>query len=218
MGLPTSFRLAAAMLLAPTTVAVSGCGSEVVTAAAAPDSIAIAIERYVGALADSGSFSGVVLVADSGRIRVRKGFGFADAQWQIPNDPSAAFRIGSVTKQFTAAAVLLLQDRGRLHVTDPICRYLSPCPRAWRDVTIHHLLTHTSGIPDLVRLPGFGETVTRPTTLDETIERFRDLPLEYVPGSQFSYGNSGYVLAARIIERVTGVSATFPYSSDEEAW
>lgn len=130
----------------------------------------------------------------------------ANLEYDVPNNPQTKFRIGSITKQFTAMAVLILQERGKLNLQDSICRYVADCPAAWQPITIHHLLTHTSGIPDLVRLPGFWETITLPTKLTDTIARLKREPLEFRPGEQFKYGNSGYLISAFIIEKVSGKS------------
>ena len=98
-------------------------------------------------------FSGTVLLARGDRVLLNKGFGLSDAASGRANGPTTRFRIGSITKQFTAAAILLLQQQGRLSVNDPICRYLPTCAKAWQAITIHHALTHTSGLPDSTDLP-----------------------------------------------------------------
>jgi CubicO group peptidase (beta-lactamase class C family) len=101
--------------------------------------------------------------------------------------------------------ILRLQERGKLKVQDPICQYLTPCPDTWKAVTVHHLLTHTSGIPSYTGLPGFMQKDSiLPLTHDELIGRFRDLPLEFEPGARFKYNNSGYFLLGVIIEKITG--------------
>ncbi len=124
--------------------------------------------------------------------------------------PWTRFRIGSITKQFTAMAILILQERGKLHVTDHICLYIPACPQDWQPITIAQLLTHSSGIPDYTNFPGFVPTWTQPTTPEELISRFKNMPLEFAPGSRFSYSNSGFILLGYIIERVSGESyATF---------
>jgi hypothetical protein len=148
-------------------------------------------------------------VAHNGLL-FEKGYDLADKDANIPNTPQTRFRIGSITKQFTAMAILILQDRGKLHLQDPICLYVSDCPQDWQPITIENLLTHTSGIPDYINSPDFVATWTEPATPEELIARFKDMPLEFPPGSRFKYSNSGYALLGYITERVSGESyATF---------
>ncbi len=161
---------------------------------------------FMSTFADADRFAGTVLVAEKGRVIFQRSYGMANREWGIANDSATIFRIGSISKQFTALGLLTLQDRGVLSMNDALCAHVSACPPAWRKITLHHLLTHASGIPDVVRLPDFPAMSTQPTTLDRTIARFRSLPLEFPPGSAFRYGNSGYILAARIIERASGMS------------
>src|SRR4030095_6571285 len=104
------------------------------------------LEEYLSAAAKK-DFTGSALVARDGKVIFSKGYGMANAEWDVPNTPQTKFRLGSITKQFTAASILLLQERGKLGVQDPVCKYIAECPKAWEPITIHHLLTHTSGIP-----------------------------------------------------------------------
>jgi len=147
-------------------------------------------------------FSGVVLVARDGVPLISKGYGWANAEWEIPNTPTTKFRLGSITKQFTATLVLRLQEQKKLAVQDPICKYIEPCPELWKPVTIHHLLTHTSGIPSYTGLPDYQKTMMVPRTIEQMVAVFRDLPLEFAPGEKFKYNNSGYFLLGVIIEKV----------------
>lgn len=163
-----------------------------------------ALEGRIDALAETMSFSGVVLAARDGVTLFSKGYGDADRERQTLNTAQTRFRIGSLTKQFTAEAVLMLQDRGLLDVQDPICDYLDACPEAWQAVTIHHLLTHTSGIPDFTHFADYERTKGQPSTPEQTIDRFREAELDFEPGSKWSYSNSGYVLLGRIIEKTSG--------------
>ncbi|HJQ31241.1 MAG TPA: serine hydrolase domain-containing protein [Pyrinomonadaceae bacterium] len=160
----------------------------------------------MNAAVGQGKFSGSVLVARDGEVVFSKGYGMASLELGVPNTPQTKFRVGSLTKQFTAMAVMILQERGKLKVHDPVCNFIPDCPRAWAGVTIHHLLTHTSGIPDLVSFPDFQQTMALPSPVDKTVERFKTKPLEFEPGEKFKYSNSGYVLLGYIIERVTGQS------------
>jgi CubicO group peptidase (beta-lactamase class C family) len=163
-------------------------------------------EEYAQAAAKAERFSGAILVARDGKVLVSKGYGMADVENDVPNTPETKFRLGSITKQFTAAAILLLQERGKLSVQDSICKYVVPCPEAWQPVTIHHLLSHTGGVPNLTSFPDYQKTKREPTTVEATVGRFRDLPLEFKPGENYKYSNSGYVLLGHVIEKVSGKS------------
>ena len=151
-------------------------------------------------------FSGTVLVARGEEVLLSKGFGLADAARATPNGPTTRFRIGSITKQFTAAAILLLQQQGRLTVKDPICRYLPTCPDAWQAITIHHALTHTSGLPNSTDLPQINDARDRPMTPAQQLKLVGNLPLEFTPGSDFQYCNTGYLALGLVIEKVSGTS------------
>ncbi len=163
-------------------------------------------KNYSDSYARSNDFQGSVLVARNGTILLEESYGWANREHDVRNTADTKFRIGSVTKQFTATGVLLLEQDGKVSTADSVCKYLPNCPESWRPITLHHLLTHSSGIPDLVRLPEFPGMVTLPTTLDATIDHFRQLPLEFTPGTKVEYGNSGYLVASRIIEIVSGRS------------
>ena len=171
--------------------------------AQAPDPTA-KIEEYMNAVMKAENFSGSILVARRGRPIVAKGYGMADFENRVPNTSKTRFRIGSVTKQFTAAAVLLLQERGKLSVQDSVCKYVEPCPAAWQPIKIHHLLSHTAGIPNFTSFPDYMQTMGQPSAPATTIARFRDRPLEFQPGEKHKYSNSGYVLLGHVIERVSG--------------
>ncbi len=162
------------------------------------------IDEYMQALIKLDRFSGAILVAKDGKVIRSAAYGLANAEWNIPNQPDTKFRIGSITKQFTAMAIMMLQERGKLCVSDPMCEYVPDCPTRWQPITIHELLTHTSGIPDYVEFPDFPEIQALPATPEELIARFRDKPLRFTPGEKFEYCNSGYVLLGFIIERLSG--------------
>jgi len=146
-----------------------------------------AIDHFISSAAQRQVFNGTVLIAQNGKILLDKGYGWADQGKRLPNQPSTRFRIGSVTKQFTATAILLLQEQGKLHVEDPICLYISGCPATWKTITIQHLLTHTSGIPD------YSTTFPRQqaATPAQLIAAFESEPLDFAPGTKWSYSNSG---------------------------
>ncbi|MGH2498428.1 MAG: serine hydrolase domain-containing protein, partial [Ktedonobacteraceae bacterium] len=193
----------------PHTTSTSTVAPASATPTSQPFPNAAQIDAYLTHLNATGVLSGSVLVAQNGML-FAKGYGLADKDAGIANTPQTRFRIGSLTKQFTAMAILILQERGKLHVTDHLCLYIADCPTDWQPITIAHLLTHTSGIPDYTDLPDFAPTWTQPTTPEELISRFKNLPLEFTPGSRFRYSNSGFILLGYIIERVSGESyATF---------
>src|SRR5687767_10872501 len=105
------------------------------------------IDEYMKSAVEVERFSGSILVARNGQVIVSKGYGLANVELDVPNTPQTVFRLASITKQFTAASVMMLQERGKLNVNDPFCKYLTDCPPAWQPITIRHLLTMTSGIP-----------------------------------------------------------------------
>jgi CubicO group peptidase (beta-lactamase class C family) len=153
-----------------------------------------------------GKLNGSVLVAEKGKVIYREGLGEADRSWGIPNTPETRFRIGSVTKQFTASLVLQLVDEGALKLDATISDYLPEYPReTGARITIHHLLTHTSGIPNYTDLPDFVTKHSRvqyePSDFAAT---FSGLPLDFEPGSKWRYSNSGYFVLGVIIEKVAG--------------
>ena len=151
------------------------------------------------------SFSGSILVAKDGAPVWRESFGAANREWDVPNTADTKFRLGSITKQFTATAILQLVDQGKLSVDDPISKYYADAPAAWSKVTIKHLLTHTSGIPSYTALPGFFEKNSKlPLTPEEIVKLTRDLPLEFEPGAKYNYDNTGYILLGYVIEKVSG--------------
>lgn len=164
------------------------------------------IDTYLNTLVRLGSFSGSVLIARNGAVLLSKGYGFADREQKILNTPQTKFRLGSITKQFTAMAIIILEAQDKLDVQNPICNYLSECPEAWGAITIHHLLTHTSGIPNFTDFPEYKSTMATPSPPEQTINRFKDKPLDFRPGERWSYSNSGYILLGHIIERVSSQS------------
>lgn len=164
------------------------------------------MDAAVKAQAAGERFMGSVLVAKDGAVIFEQSSGSANREWDVPNAPDTKFRIGSLTKQFTAAAILLLEERGKLKVEDPIAPLIPSAPVSWKSITIHQLLNHTSGIPDFSSLPEQRVRQRSPATPEQIVRTFRDLPLEFEPGEKFKYSNSGYILLAFIIERVSGQS------------
>ncbi len=182
-----------------------------------PEAISQVDERLTQ-MARDGTFSGSALIAQDGVVFLSKGYGLADRAQGIPNTPQTRFHLGSMTKQFTAMGILLLESQGKLSLQDPICKHITGCPTAWQNITIHHLLTHTSGLS--LRLSnrlyqeidrGTSDPVTPPVSPVEQAAYLgltSEWPVGTRPGEQFAYSNFGYVLLAHIIEQVSG--QTYP--------
>ena len=153
-------------------------------------------------------FNGSVLVADHGKVIYKKGLGLANMEWEIPNTPDTRFRLASITKQFTATAVLQLAAQGKIKLDGKLSDYLPDYRKDIGDkVTVHQLLNHTSGIPSYTGFPGFFRDVSRdPFKVDDFVKKYASNDLEFEPGSKFAYNNSGYFLLGAIIEKVTGKS------------
>ncbi|WP_298500093.1 serine hydrolase [uncultured Algibacter sp.] len=164
------------------------------------------IDQLISKYQEYGKFNGSVLVSDKGKVIFKKGFGMANMEWDIPNAPDTKHRLGSITKQFTAMLILQLAEVGKLDLQAPITTYLPDYPKETGDIiTVHHLLTHTSGIPNYTSFPKFFEDVSRnPFTPDEFVKQFDEKDLDFEPGKQFSYSNSGYFLLGVIVEKLTG--------------
>lgn len=178
----------------------------VLAASASAQDLTLKFDEYMSALSNQKRFIGSVLVARDGKIVFRKGYGMANVELDVPNEPETRFRLGSITKQFTAAAILQLQERGKLNVTDPVCKYFDPCPSAWSEITIHHLLSHTGGVPNFTSFPDYMPKMMLPVTTTDMIARFKDKPLDFKPGEKWNYSNSGYYLLGAIIEKAAGES------------
>lgn len=177
--------------------------------AAAPSCVAPDYARHARALlapyVDAQAFTGSILVTKDGAPVFRQGFAMANREWDVPNTPDTKFRLGSITKQFTAAAVLLLAEDGKLSVDDPVSKFYPAAPAAWSKVTIKHLLTHTSGIPSYTSIPGFFDKSSKlPLSPVEIVKLTQDKPLEFEPGSKFQYDNTAYVLLGVVIEKASG--------------
>lgn len=131
-------------------------------------------------------------------------YGLANLELEVPVTTNTVFEIGSVTKQFTAAAILLLQQQGKLSIDDSIVRYLKHTPPAWTNITLRHLLSHTSGIKSYTGLDGF--EWRRRLTQEQFIQAIGAQPLEFAPGTSWKYSNSGYNLLGYVIENVSGTN------------
>lgn len=167
------------------------------------DKINDLISRY----ADYGKFNGSVLVAHEGKVIYKKGFGLANMEWDIPNQTDTKFRIASITKQFTAMLIVQLVAENKLDLHVPISTYLPNYPKKNSNrITIHHLLTHTSGTPEFDDFINYRDIERDRYRPEEMLNIFQDGELQFTPGGKFAYTNTGYVTLGVIIEKVTGKS------------
>jgi CubicO group peptidase (beta-lactamase class C family) len=148
---------------------------------------------------------GVFMVARKGKVFYQKAFGKANLELDVNLTTESVFQLGSMTKQFTAVAVLLLAQQGKLKVTDPINKYIPDYPGGDK-ITIHHLLTHTSGIKDFTKMKALGGIAQKEMTPKMMVGFFKDEPVDFAPGERFEYNNSGYVLLGYLIDLVSGES------------
>lgn len=163
-------------------------------------------DRLAAEIFEPNQPGGVVLISKKGVVTYKKAFGLANMELAVPMKTNMIFEIGSLTKQFTAVAILQLLEQGKLQLADPITKYLPDYPIDGNTITIQHLLTHTAGVKNYTNMEKWLTTWRQDLSLTETIALFRDEPLEFKPSEKFSYSNSGYVLLGYIIEKVTGIS------------
>ncbi|MBX2876576.1 MAG: serine hydrolase [Saprospiraceae bacterium] len=163
------------------------------------------IDQLISTYADYGRFNGTILVANADGILYKNGFGWANLEWEIQNTADTKFRLASITKQFTALLIMQLVEEGKLSLEAPISTYLPNFPKEKGDqITIHHLMTHTSGIPNFTSFPNYREVMRRPNSVDDLVRLFADSSLVFTPGERHAYSNSAYVLLGQIIEKSTG--------------
>lgn len=163
------------------------------------------INDYLKPFVETKNFCGTVLVAKKGNILYLNSFGYANEDFNIQNHNQTIYHIASVSKNFTAAAILILEEKGLLKVTDMLSQYISDYPSGSK-ITIHHLLTHTSGIPNINDMPEYAAASKNSQTPESLIGIFKNKPLEFEPGLKYKYSNSNYNLLAFIIEKVSGLS------------
>jgi D-alanyl-D-alanine carboxypeptidase len=162
-------------------------------------------DSYVEGLVPAKHFRGTIVVERNGQVLVEKSYGRAVEEWQVPNSAETKFEIASLSKQFTAAAILQLADAGKMNVEDLVSKYYPDSPPAWKGITIHHLLTHTSGLPEN-EWENFYKGKAAPYTTEEQVKTFRDRPLGFQPGTAWKYRNTEYYLLAYIVEKLSGES------------
>lgn len=179
----------------------------IANSATAQTSSAEQLDKIMQARFAAGDFNGAVLVARRGKVLYQGAFGLANREWNVPNDSGTKFEIGSMTKQFTAMLILQMVNEGRIRLDGKLSDYL---PYYRKDtgsrVTIHHLLTHTSGVPNFTSLPGFLDGAASRThyEVQEFVTKYCSGDLEFEPGTKFNYSNSGYFLLGAILEQVSG--------------
>lgn len=175
-------------------------------ARAASDGLATYAEHLLATTYPADQPGAAALVMKDGQVVLRKGFGMANLELGAPVAPDMVFELGSITKQFTAASILLLQERGQLRVEDEITKYLPDYPTHGQKITVENLLTHTSGIPSYTDLDEWMPRVREEMKPADLIAMFKDKPLEFTPGEKWAYDNSGYILLGAVIEKVSGKS------------
>jgi CubicO group peptidase (beta-lactamase class C family) len=168
----------------------------------------VELDRYLAEQHRQGRWSGAVFVSYAGQDLLDTAYGIADRETGRPNTPRTGFQIASISKQFTAAAILLLQEQKRLSVQASLAAWVPECPAEWEPITVHHLLTHTSGIGHWRDFPELN--LYTPTTRENLLHLFSARPLLFPPGAGWAYSSPGYVLLAHIVEQSSGESyATF---------
>lgn len=146
-----------------------------------------------------------VLIAKGDKILYRKAFGMANLELKVKMKPESVFQLASITKQFTSVAIMMLVEQGKLSLNDPLSKFIKDFPRG-NEITVHHLLNHTSGIKSYTNLPEFRTKTRMDITPEEIIQFFKNLPLEFNPNEKYEYSNSGYLLLGYIIEQLSGMS------------
>ena len=165
---------------------------------------ALSLEKRLDNVMAFSHFSGSVLLVKNDKVEIAKGYNMADRVNSRVNEPDTVYQIGSLSKAFTSAAILQLQEEGKLNINDPVTKYIRDYP--YQKVTLYELLTHTAGIPNLTEFPDYISTMNIKVTTSENVAKFKDRPLEFEPDTQFHYSNSGYILLGEIIEVVSGES------------
>jgi len=160
------------------------------------------VDKLFDGLVNDNLISGTILIARDGQVVLAKGYGLANREWNIPNTPDTKFRLGSITKQFTAMGILILVDQGKVSLDDTLDKFLPQYPNAAK-IKIHHLLNHTSGVQSYNRIKDYYQKLSREMSIEEVIDWFKDEPPVGEPGEKFVYSNSGYVLLTAIIEKVS---------------
>jgi CubicO group peptidase (beta-lactamase class C family) len=182
-------------------IAATLCSVLVSTLGAAPVTDPAKVDEYVKGELQKQRIPGLsIVVIKGGQIVLAKGYGLANVEHQVPVKPETIFQSGSVGKQFTATAVMMLVEEGKISLDDKINKYLTGAPDSWKEITVRHLLTHTAGTTDYPRDFDF----RRDYTEDELLKRAASIPLAFQPGEKWSYSNLGYVMLGILIHKVSG--------------
>ena len=167
----------------------------------AQDGVSAKVDEYIRAEMKAQQIPGVSLaVIRNGEIVLARGYGLANVELQVPVKPETIFQSGSVGKQFTATAIMMLVEEGKLSLSDKITKYFADAPETWRNITIRHLLTHTSGLGDYPQ----DFDLRRDYTEDELVQRVKATSLAFQPGEKWSYSNLAYVMLGVLIHKITG--------------
>ncbi|HMA53325.1 MAG TPA: serine hydrolase domain-containing protein, partial [Acidobacteriota bacterium] len=179
--------------------------ARVSAASAVPDNdLAAKIDAVMAAVYKPGEPGAAIIVRKDGRTILRKGYGLADLELGVAVEPDMIFRLGSITKQFTAISILLLAQDGKLGLQDEITKFLPDYPTQGRRISVEHLLTHTSGIQSYTDMPEWLSLWRKDFTVKELVDFFKDKPMQFDPGQSWAYNNSAYFLLGAIIEKVSG--------------
>jgi CubicO group peptidase (beta-lactamase class C family) len=173
-------------------------------------SVAVNADRYLSMRADMGNFSGAVLIARGDSVLFREAYGYADVEKRIPYTTETQHHVASISKMFTAMALLKLRDEGKLQLSDPLCRYVDRCPDTWKSITLDQVMHHSSGIPDYESGLGMGSDeytkfMAQPNVSARIIELAISKPLDFPPGTKFNYSNTGYMLLNTVVDKAAGV-------------
>ncbi|MCS0592296.1 serine hydrolase [Massilia norwichensis] len=168
------------------------------------EDVAARIDQVLSATYKADAPGATVIVVKDGKTLLRKAYGLADVERKLPLAADTPMRLGSITKQFTSTAILMLVDEGRIRLDDDITVYLPDYPTQGKKITIEHLLTHTSGIVSYTGKPGYALAMQKDLTVQQMVDSFKNDPLDFAPGSRYKYNNSGYFLLGAIIEKVSG--------------
>jgi CubicO group peptidase (beta-lactamase class C family) len=180
----------------------SACALAITALCAQERALDARLDSYLAPYVKGNNFLGTVLIAQGDRVLFNRAYGLASYELRVPNSPDTRFHIASVSKPFTAAAILLLEQRGKLHVSDPVSQFLPGFPNGQK-ITLQHLLTHTSGITNVNNLPEYASASRFPQTPASLIELFQAKPLGFEPGTKYEYSNSNYNILAFVIEQVS---------------
>jgi CubicO group peptidase (beta-lactamase class C family) len=179
--------------------------------ASAQDRRAVRLRQYLAAAAELGQLNASVLVAERGTVLIDTAFGFANMELGVRNTPDTRFRVASITKQFTAMAIAMLAQDGKLQIADPIAKYVDSLPPSWRGITIHQLLRHTSGISDYEEwfdgytTQAYSDYMSQAHAPERILRDAKARPLDHEPGTKFRYSNSAYIVLGFIVERASGM-------------